>query len=92
MRDAYEVRFSKAARRALTDTLPEKVAAAAYEFIVGALATNPQRVGKHLEPPLDPLYSARRGEYRVIYRILEVEIVVEVISIVHRLDVYRTGE
>ena len=88
----FEVRFSKSARRALTDTLPEKVAAAAYEFIVGALAANPHRVGKQLEPPLYPMYSARRGEYRVIYRIVEAEIVIEVVSIAHRRDAYRTGE
>ena len=63
----YEVLFSRSARRALEYDLPEKIAAAAYEFIVGDLRENPRRVGKPLREPLAPLYVARRGEYRVIY-------------------------
>ena len=47
--------------------LPEKIAHAMYEFIVGPLPENPQRVGKPLGPPLAPAYSARHGDYRVLY-------------------------
>ena len=57
----YSVEYTKAARRALTSGLPEKVAAAAFEFITGALAENPKRLGKQLREPLYPFYSARRG-------------------------------
>lgn len=89
MSDSFTVRFSASARRALSETLPEKVAAAAFEFIMGALADNPRRVGKQLHEPLFPLYSARRGEYRVIYRIVKTELIIDVISIAHRRDVYR---
>lgn len=91
MTEPHEVRFSRSARRALTDELPEKVAAAAYEFIVGALAQDPRRLGRQLNEPLYPLYSARRGEYRVIYRIVADRIVIETISVVHRRDAYRTS-
>jgi mRNA interferase RelE/StbE len=84
-----EVKFSRSAKRALTHDLPEKVAAAAFEFISGALSENPHRVGKQLQEPLFPLYSARRGEYRVIYRIEEDVVLVEIVSIAHRLDAYR---
>lgn len=90
MSERYEIRFSRSAKRALTHDLPEKIAAAAYEFITGALARNPQRLGKQLNEPLYPLYSARRGEYRVIYRIVNEELVIEIISIVHRRDAYRS--
>ncbi|MGO4582956.1 type II toxin-antitoxin system RelE/ParE family toxin [Arthrobacter sp. 2RAF6] len=89
MSPRYEVRFSKSAKRALTHDLPEKVAAAAFEFITGALSENPQRVGKQLHEPLFPLYSARRGEYRVIYRIVEDVVLIEIVSIAHRRDAYR---
>jgi mRNA interferase RelE/StbE len=89
MSPRYEVRFSKSAKRALTHDLPEKVAAAAFEFITGALSENPHRVGKQLKEPLFPLYSARRGEYRVIYRIEEDVVLVEIVSIAHRRDAYR---
>ena len=91
MSEPYSVRFSASARRALSETLPEKVAAAAFEFIMGTLAENPQRVGKQLHEPLFPLYSARRGEYRVIYRIVKKELIIDVISITHRRDAYRTS-
>jgi len=85
----YEVVFSRAARRALEQDLPEKVAAAAFEFIAGALRENPRRVGKPLREPLAPLYSARRGDYRVLYRIVDHRLVIEIVSIVHRRDAYR---
>lgn len=89
MTGPYEVVFTRTARRALEQDLPEKVAAAAFEFIMGALRENPRRLGKPLREPLAPLYSARRGEYRVIYRILDERLVVEVVSISHRRDAYR---
>lgn len=89
MTDGFEVVFTRTARRALEHDLPEKVATAAFEFIVGALRENPRRVGKPLREPLAPLYSARRGEYRVIYRIIDTSLVIEVVSVAHRRDAYR---
>jgi mRNA-degrading endonuclease RelE of RelBE toxin-antitoxin system len=74
----------------LTETLPEAVAAAAYEFITGPLLTQPYRVGKRLLAPLDDRFSARRGTYRVIYRIDDKARVVTVVDVGHRRDVYRT--
>jgi mRNA interferase RelE/StbE len=74
----------------LAEELPEKVAAAVFEFIIGPLADNPHRVGKQLKGPLFPLYVARRGEYRVIYRIVSDLVVIEVVSVVHRRDAYRS--
>lgn len=86
----YEVVFTRTARRALERDLTEKVAAAAFEFIMGALRENPRRVGKPLREPLAPLYAARRGEYRVIYRIIDQRLVIEVVSVVHRRDAYHS--
>ena len=86
----YEVRFTRSARRALTKDLPEAVATAAFEFIRGPLSANPRRLGKQLNPPLFPLYSARRGDYRVIYAIIDQIVVIEIIAILHRRDAYRT--
>ena len=70
-------------------TLPEAVAAAAYEFITGPLLWQPHRVGKRLLVPLDDRFSARRGTYRVIYRIDDKTRVVTVVDIAHRRDVYE---
>ncbi|MCL2804103.1 MAG: type II toxin-antitoxin system RelE/ParE family toxin [Micrococcales bacterium] len=86
----YQVRWSRQAKRALTDTLPKPVAAACWAFVVGPLAANPRRVGKPLRPPLAPAWSARRGEFRVIYDIDDKTVVIQVIRIQHRRDAYRT--
>lgn len=84
----YELRLSRAARRALAETLPVSVAAAVWEFVKGPLLDDPHRVGKPLRFELAGYRSARRGQYRVIYRIDEREVVVEVIKISHRGDAY----
>ena len=86
----YRILLSTPARRALESQLPEAVAAACHEFIQGALAENPRRVGKQLGPPHYPYYAARRGDFRVVYDIRDEEVVIEVITIMHRRDVYRT--
>jgi mRNA-degrading endonuclease RelE of RelBE toxin-antitoxin system len=84
----YRLRLTSAARRALSETLPEQVAAAVWEFVSGPLLADPWRVGKPLRWELEGLHAARRGQYRVIYRIVDDEVVVEVISISHRRDAY----
>ena len=86
----YRLTISPTARRQLSETLPEAVAFAAYEFIIGPLLDNPQRVGKRLEPPLADRHSARRGTYRVIYRIVDPKQVVTVLAVLPRSDAYRT--
>jgi mRNA interferase RelE/StbE len=62
----YEVQWSPAARRALCEQLPETVAAAVVELVLGALRYEPRRVGKPLREPLAGYWSARRATYRVI--------------------------
>ncbi len=86
----YRLAISATARRQLAEQLPEAIAFAAYEFMTGPLVANPQRVGKQLMPPLNDRHSARRGTYRVIYRIDESEHVVTVLAIAPRSDAYRT--
>jgi mRNA-degrading endonuclease RelE of RelBE toxin-antitoxin system len=85
----YAVTFSHQARRALTEDLPEAVAAACFEFIAGPLAAAPRHVGKPLRPPLEGLWSARRGDFRVLYEIHDETVVVHVVTIRHRRDAYR---
>lgn len=82
--------LSPGARKALSEGLPEAVAAACFAFITGPLAENPRRVGKPLRNELAGTYSARRGEFRVIYDIDDNSVRLEVISIRHRRDSYRT--
>lgn len=90
MTTRYRLRIAGPAAKALTEVLPEKVAAAAYEFITGPLLDNPRGVGKPLDPPMAPAWSARRGTYRILYRIDDADRTVDVTAIRHRADAYHT--
>jgi mRNA interferase RelE/StbE len=85
----YELVVAPRVRRQLAEVLSEAVAFAAYEFITGPLLDNPHRVGKQLRPPLDDRHSARRGTYRVIYRIDDQHRRVTVVGVFSRADAYR---
>lgn len=84
---AYELRLAASAERALA-RLPEAAAAAVVEFITGPLLETPRRVGEALVLELQGYWSARRGVYRVIYRVVD-DSIVHVVRIDHRVDVYR---
>ncbi len=92
--EAYSLSLASSARRVLVEGpprgLPLAVAAAVTEFLTGSLLDNPHRVGKPLTRELGGYHSARRGAYRVIYRIDEMERIVYVVRIDHRADVYPT--
>lgn len=78
--------------RAIRDleALPEKIAAAVYEFVDGAIRENPYRLGgPPLHGELAGLRSARRGNYRVIYQINEDSHTIELLHIGRRSVVYR---
>ncbi|HEY2718892.1 MAG TPA: type II toxin-antitoxin system RelE/ParE family toxin [Solirubrobacteraceae bacterium] len=75
------------ARRQL-DRLPIAVAAAVIETL-DAIASNPHRLGKPLRFELAGCWSARRGPYRVIYRIDDAALTVAVLAVAHRADAYR---
>ena len=84
----YAVAWTAVARRAV-GRLPEKVASAVVEFCYGSLTANPYRVGKPLKLGLEGLHSARRGDYRIVYRIDDEAHRIEIVAIEHRADVYR---
>ena len=85
----YELVLTPPAVRAIRSGLSEAVAAAVIEFLTGALVDNPRRVGRPLRGDLAGVHSARRGTYRVLYRIDEESLEVVVLRIDHRSDAYR---
>jgi mRNA interferase RelE/StbE len=87
--EPYKLRTTPTVRRALGERLPEAVASAAYEFMTGPLLREPYRVGKRLLPPSADRFSARRGTYRIIYRIDDDTRTVTVVDVDHCRDVYR---
>lgn len=84
----YELRVSAPAARQLGG-LPERVAGAVVEFMLGPLLDDPHRVGGALRRELAGLHAARRGAYRIVYEIREEESTVDVLRIDHRSTVYR---
>jgi mRNA-degrading endonuclease RelE of RelBE toxin-antitoxin system len=87
--EPYDIQVATGAARAIQEKLPEGVAAAVIEFITGSLIAAPRRVGKPLRRELAGLYSARRGTFRVLYRIDDAEHLVTVVRVEHRADAYR---
>jgi mRNA interferase RelE/StbE len=85
----YDIRFQPSARRVIAQRLPESVAAAVLEFCESTLAVNPYRVGKPLFGPLAGCHGARRGTYRIVYRIDESNRTAHLVDIDHRADAYR---
>ncbi len=84
----YQLTIARSAARSIAETLPEAVAAAVLEFVAGPLVDNPWRVGKPLRAPLGGKWSARRGQYLVIYEIDEPRQTVTVLVVSHRRDAY----
>ncbi len=85
----YDLLLTPPARRALAERLPEAVAAAVIDLLTTDLVEQPRRVGKPLRAELAGIWVARRGTYRVLYRIHEDPAEVVVLRIEHRSDVYR---
>jgi mRNA interferase RelE/StbE len=83
----WQVLAMPPARRQI-DRLPISVAAAVIETL-DAIASNPRRLGKPLRFELDGCWSARRGPYRIIYRIDDATRTVSILAVAHRSDVYR---
>ncbi|MCL2465324.1 MAG: type II toxin-antitoxin system RelE/ParE family toxin [Micrococcales bacterium] len=69
--------------------LKPAAAFALYEFMNADLCEAPRRVGKPLAEPFAGYLSARRGVYRVIYRIDDRTHAVRVLTVDHRADAYR---
>ena len=87
----YEIVVAGPAAKAIAEELPESVAAAVIELITGPMLDNPRRVGVALRDELEGLWSARRGTYRVLYRIDDASREVLVLRVAHRRDAYRSG-
>jgi mRNA-degrading endonuclease RelE of RelBE toxin-antitoxin system len=87
--EPYGLVVAGPAARAIAERLPEAVSAAVIEFVTIALVEDPHRVGRQLRNELAGVFAARRGTYRVLYRIDDERREVIVLRVDHRRDVYR---
>lgn len=85
---SFTLRVTGPAERQLA-RLPENVAVAIVEFMLGALLENPHRVGGPLQRELAGFHSARRGAYRIVYEIHDDDRLVIVHRIDHRATAYK---
>ena len=82
----YSIRYTKEARKKIErlDSSIKLIIKKAIE----SLLTNPYK-GKPLSYELAGLYSLRTYDYRIIYRIKENQLIIIVISVGHRKEIYK---
>jgi mRNA interferase RelE/StbE len=84
----YEIVISKAADKQLK-SIPKKDQLAILRAIE-ALGTDPTPTGvKALQGNLTSYYRVRCGDYRIIYSIENKKLILVVVKIGHRRDIYR---
>jgi mRNA interferase RelE/StbE len=84
----YQAVLTGSALRSL-QAVPPRVAEPLVAFIFGGLAADPRRRGKPLQRDLEGLWAARRGDFRIVYRLDEDTKTMHVLKIAHQANVYR---
>lgn len=84
---AYQVEIQRSAEKELA-ALPSNLQARIFKAIDG-LATDPRPNGCKKLSGSKNAYRVRVGEYRIVYEIYDGVLVVIVIRVAHRRDVYR---
>lgn len=82
----YSVKFTREAKKRI-----EKLDAYIKKIIqkaIDSLAQNPYK-GKPLSHELAGLYSYRTSDYRIIYKIEEGQLIIIVITVGHRKEIYK---
>ena len=85
----YSIEISRIAEKEITKVF--KSNKKLYQRIISAieaLAENPE-AGKALKNVLKGYYSYRVGAYRIIYTILRKKLIITVIDVGHRREVYK---
>ena len=88
---AWTVRFSDAAIRQLErldSTVRRRISSYLEKRV--ARSSSPRQLGTALSGDLKGLWRYRVGDYRIICRIEDRELIVVVITVGHRRDIYET--
>ncbi len=83
----FKVEYAKGVAKDLRK-LPKSVQRRALEIVEKIIAPDPH-VGKPLTGPYRGLWKFRLGDYRIIYSIEKAKLVIFVLRIRHRKDVYQ---
>ncbi len=82
----YSIKITKTAQKQL-DKLAQQVADTLIEVIL-SLALNPRPVG-YIKLKGRNAYRVRKNNYRIIYEIMDNVLIVTIITIGHRKEIYR---
>jgi mRNA interferase RelE/StbE len=83
----YQIRIKESAKKELAKIPKEFGQKIVVE--ITALALNPKPHGCKKLVGAEHTYRIRTGNYRVIYTLVEQQLIIEVIKIGHRKDVYK---
>jgi mRNA interferase RelE/StbE len=83
----YKILYTSEAKSAIDKLHPQKKNQ--IKDAIERIAENPE-MGKHLTHELKGLSSYRSGDYRIIYRVRRVEILIIILAIGHRKDIYKS--
>jgi mRNA interferase RelE/StbE len=84
----YEIRFTRAAERGLVSLRREDLSR--VDAAILGLAENPHPPGSKQLKGTDDQYRIRVGDYRVVYTIEAKRLVVLIVNIGDRRDIYRS--
>ena len=82
----YSIKYTKEAKRRIEKLDPS--IRLIIKKAIKSLLSNPYK-GKPLSYELAGLYSLRTSDYRIIYRIKEKQLIIIVISVGHRKEIYK---
>lgn len=83
----YRIEWKQSARKEL-----RKLAKTAIPKVIEAvtvLAEDPHPIGSKKLRGSERMYRIRVGDYRVVYSIFSDELIIEVVRVSHRKDIYR---
>jgi len=82
----YSIKYTKEAKKKIEKLDPS--IRLTIKKAIESLSSNPYK-GKPLSYELAGLYSLRTSDYRIIYRIKENQLIILVISVGHRKEIYK---
>ncbi len=82
----YSIKYTKEAKKKIEKL--DKSIRLVIKKAIESLSSNPYK-GKPLSHELAGLYSLRTSDYRIIYRIKEKQLIIIVVTVGHRREIYK---